>query len=69
MLAGHFQPPSGRLRTGGRYPEWARGKMCGCLFWITNREGKQLGYEDQEKAPWSEGRIGVKTQAAASSAG
>ena len=50
-------------------PIWHGGKMCGYLYWITNREGKQLRYEDQEKAPWSEGRIGVKTHAAASSAG
>jgi hypothetical protein len=50
-LACHFLPPSGRLRTGGRCPEWARGKMCGCLYWITNWEGKQLGYKDQEKGP------------------
>src|SRR4030095_3536061 len=34
--------------------------MCGCSYWITNREGTQPGYADKEKAPWSEGRIGAK---------
>jgi len=33
---------------------------CGCSCWITNRTGKQSGFGDKEKAPWSEGRIGAK---------
>ena len=50
-LASHFRPPSERSRTGGRCPEWARGKMCECSYWITNRAGKQSAVRGSRKSP------------------